>query len=238
MDYNNRLVNYVSSEFPEFMATFIVFITLILNSYPIYGTPISKYSDNYQISSELKKRAEEGDAVAQMEIGAALSQEAWRKYAAASKWIRKAAESGNTDAQVSLARQYAKGLGVEQNYTEAAKWAMKAAEQGNSRGQCDLGMLYYDGHGVDQDYKEAAKWLAKAAEAGVRDAQLHLGLLYSKGRGVEQSYEEAYYWLWLATAPKHSKDLQDVRQHLGLAQQDAIIAKARKWVARHGSIVP
>ena len=45
---------------------------------------------------------------------------------------RKAAEQGDSNAQLSLGSCYQFGKGVNKDYAEAEKWYLKAIEQGNS----------------------------------------------------------------------------------------------------------
>jgi TPR repeat protein len=123
-------------------------------------------------------------------------QEIPQDYKEAVKWLTKAAEQGNAEAQFNLGVMYAKGEGVPQDDKEAAKWYTKAAEQGDAEAQYNLGRrMYYEGKGVTQDYKEAAKWLTKAAEQGNASAQFDLGGMYLRGEGVQQNYAEAVKWL-------------------------------------------
>ena len=60
-------------------------------------------------------------------------------YEEAAKWIRKAADQGDSSAQTFLGLMYDEGYGVPQNYKEAKKWFSKAADQGDSGGQIFLG---------------------------------------------------------------------------------------------------
>jgi len=82
---------------------------------------------------------------------------------------RKAAEQGDSDAQLSLGVLYDNGQGVPQDYTQAGAWYRKAAEQGDAAAQYALGDLYRGGQGVPQDYAEAYFWFDIAA-AGQPDA--------------------------------------------------------------------
>ena len=47
------------------------------------------------------------------------------------KWLKKAAENGDVNAQVSLAKCYEEGRGVMMNIYDAMTWYMKASLQGN-----------------------------------------------------------------------------------------------------------
>jgi TPR repeat protein len=108
--------------------------------------------------------------------------------------LRKAAEQGDSTAQLNVGWCYAKGEGVEKDLAEAVAWFRKAAEQGNSTAQCSLGMCYTHGQGVEKDMTEAAAWYRKAAEQGDSKAQCSLGMCYAKGQGVEKDMTEAAAW--------------------------------------------
>lgn len=126
--------------------------------------------------------------------------------------LRKKAENGDAEAQLSLGVSYDKGEGVPQNYAEAAKWYRKAAEQGHVIAQYNLGDMYYEGAGVPRNYAEAAKWFRRAADQGDPYAQYDLGSMYEEGKGVSRSYEKAYIWFTLAadfSMGELQEDLED-----------------------------
>jgi TPR repeat protein len=87
------------------------------------------------------------------------------------KKSRKAAEQGDSSAQLELAQKYLSGDGVEKNSEEAAKWFLKAASQGNVEAQVSLGWLYRRGDGVRKSDSEAIKWFQKAAGKGSSSAE-------------------------------------------------------------------
>ena len=78
-------------------------------------------------------------------------------------WYRKAAEQGNSLAQVNLAWMYYNGQGVAQDYAAAAEWYRKAADQGLTLAQLSLAAMYDDGLGVPEDAVQAHKWYNLAA---------------------------------------------------------------------------
>ena len=150
----------------------------------------------------LTQSAEQGDAVAQFELGRMYfsGQVVIQDYKEAVKWFRKAAEQGHASAQFNLGLLYYRGQGVLQDYKEAVKWYRKAVEQGNAPAQVNLGRMYASGRGVIQDYKEAVKWYRKAAEQGHAYAQSSLGQMYANGRGILQDYVQAHAWYNVASA--------------------------------------
>ena len=168
----------------------------------ICGAVILVYKENanhrkfVREASEVRSRAERGDAKAQDRLGSIFyyGKGVPQDYNQAVRWFRQAAEQGDAKAQYNLARMYYKGQGVPQDYTEAARWARKAADQGDATGQYSLAYMYHDGRGVTQDYTEAARWARKSADQGLADAQYSLGNSYRDGQGVPQDYAEAVRW--------------------------------------------
>lgn len=112
-------------------------------------------------------------------------------YKQSTMWLRKAADQNHRYAQFELGLKFQEGEGVVQDYNQAAIWYRKAAEQGLSWAQVNLGEMYQNGQGLVQDYKQAAAWYRKAAEQGLGAAQLQLGNLFYLGQGVIQDYNQA-----------------------------------------------
>ncbi len=82
--------------------------------------------------SELKAKAEQGDAQAQASLGDQYyyGQGLAKNQAEAVKWWLKAAEQGDPKSQFSLAFCYFQGLGVERDVTQALKWYQSTTNQG------------------------------------------------------------------------------------------------------------
>ncbi len=121
---------------------------------------------------EYLMKAQRGDAVSQMWLGAAYEQ-GWlgtTNFPGALKWFRKSADQGNPDAQTSLGQMYENGEGVAVNYASAAKWYRRAAEHaadfgGAGQGRNDLGILYMRGDGVPKNYVRAYMWFSLVSES-------------------------------------------------------------------------
>jgi hypothetical protein len=84
----------------------------------------------------------------------------------ATKWYKKAADTGSVDALVGIAEMFAFGKGVPKSISEAVKWYKQAAERGNPVSKFNLGVFYLNGEGVPLDYIEAYKWFNLAAADG------------------------------------------------------------------------
>jgi TPR repeat protein len=101
----------------------------------------------------LRQAAQQGDAVAQDEMGVLYNkgQGVQQDYAEAARWYREAAEQGYPQAQVHLGMLYSDGRGVKRDYQQAEQWLLKAADQGNANGMTSLGILYELGLGVQRN---------------------------------------------------------------------------------------
>ena len=123
--------------------------------------------------SETRKKAEQGDANAQFNLGwmYAIGDGVPKDSTEAVKWFRKAAEQGNANAQCSLGLKYDKGDGVPKDEREAVKWYRKAAEQGDAHAQFNLGLSYRYGDGVPKDIVQAHAWLNIAGANGNEPAK-------------------------------------------------------------------
>jgi len=138
--------------------------------------------------------AKDGNVSALSEIGQRYFKNNPPDYTNALKWLQKAAELGDSEAQYILARCYNNGFGVQKNGKEAFSWATKAVEKGHVNAQNILGVCYLNGSGVDKDEAEAVKWFRKAAEQGFALAQVNLGDCYLDGKGVAKDETEAVKW--------------------------------------------
>jgi len=146
----------------------------------IYNTKIEKvpgYASGQAAELEaLRKKAEQGDAEAQLNLGTMYGSGrdgAGQNATEAIKWLRKAADQGEKHAQNYLGIMYSQGRGVAKDEAEGVKWFRKAAEQGYAESQCYLGIAYLYGIGVSRDVKQAKIWLKKsAAQKDAKAAEL------------------------------------------------------------------
>ena len=108
--------------------------------------------------------------------------------------LRKAANSGDADAQYELGRKYRQGDGVDKNLRQAAEWFRLAANQGHSDAQNILGVMY----STEKAYEAAADMFRRAARQNHSAAQVSLGVAYELGLGVPVDYARAYLWYGLS----------------------------------------
>lgn len=152
--------------------------------------------------SDLKVKAEKGDAVAQYDLARryAAGTGAPKDEAAALQWYLKSAARDHIPAFVSLGSVYAHGFGVKQDWAESIRWYRKAARAGNRIAQHNLGLDYEHGHGVERDYEIAGQWYALGAEQGQPRCQYNLGQLWETGKGRPVTPIAAFIYYSLATA--------------------------------------
>jgi|GEM_PF-4829439 len=166
-------------------------VTIVILLLALFASLPAQAGDDEDKTAKLLKKAERGDAQAQVELGWLYESGKGVKtdLKEAVKWYRKSAEQGVADGQSNLGWMYESGRGVEKEYAEAVKWYRKAADQGQARGQCNLGVMYEYGRGVDKDVTEAVRWYRKAAEQGYARGQAYLGSMYQTGEGVPKGCE-------------------------------------------------
>ena len=167
--------------------------------------------------SELEKRAEAGEALAQADL-------AWRYYkgkgvrrddAAAVHWMRLAAEQDVANAQYNMGFFLATGVAGEPaiaDIEQAIAWYGRAESNGVERARdarfnaiVSLGYELETGRRFPVDLERAAVLYQEAAEAGNATAQLNLGLLLQNGKGVERDLEAAARWLRAAAKQGEAK---------------------------------
>jgi uncharacterized protein len=163
--------------------------------------------------SELRKKADSGDAAAQFALGKAYESGNGvpQRTDQASVWYRKAAEQGNAKAQNSLGVLYWLGNGVEKDNNQAIQWYRKAARQGDANAMFNLGAAYYNGDGVGVNDTLAHAWFLLSSEAGNSSGQdaakrsqgehhpvayacLIIGQMYEKGEDLPKNLESAAAW--------------------------------------------
>ena len=100
-------------------------------------------------------------------------------YSKAAKWYRRAADDGNSEAQLMMANLYENGQGVNKSLTERFKWLQKAANNGNMIAQEKLADAYLNGEGVNKDFDKAKYWWRQAANQGSEEAKQNIELAES-----------------------------------------------------------
>ncbi|MFQ3894665.1 tetratricopeptide repeat protein [Sphingobium sp. R-7] len=135
-----------------------------------------RYEEARSVAYDL---AVNGDPEAQMLMGQMLKEGKARSpnYVEAVKWIRLAADQGNSFAQIDMALSYRQGRGVPKSIIETANWFRRSALNGNPVAQDQLGRLYVSGRGVPESMVGAYAWLAIAAAQGWEESKKAVELI-------------------------------------------------------------
>jgi tetratricopeptide (TPR) repeat protein len=127
-------------------------------------------SGNTSARADLKRLAEQGDALAQTQMANAFFDQGPEHYEEGLGWLLKAAEQGDDSAQYEYARILFELHGAEAG-KEAAKWFTRAAGQGHTRAQYRLGLLLYEGKILPRDNAAAGQWILLAMRSDNQDAK-------------------------------------------------------------------
>jgi len=110
-----------------------------------------------------------------------------------------AAQAGNGEARLRVARAYEAGKPVLTNNEEAARWLTPAWEENHlPQAAFELSALYREGAGVAQDLSKASELLGAAAGAAYPPAQYALGEAAYKA--APPNYADAFAWFSNAAA--------------------------------------
>ena len=82
------------------------------------------------------------------------------------KWFQKAADLGDSTAQLFMGKLYSNGYGVEEDAVEAFKWYLRSAEQDNCDAQHSVALCYGAGMGVERSMELSYEWFKKAIDNG------------------------------------------------------------------------
>jgi len=198
------------------------------------------------VESTLQRRADNGDAAAQLILGLGyvsivesmknlpntddpgmrrlneqMRDTVSRRVTSgqALEYLQKAAET-NSVAAALLAEVYSEGVGgIPKDPWGAFKWAKRSAEAGNAMGGSALGRLYWHGVGTEKNRAEGFRWLKASAEAGDIVGQTFLCSCYTTGAMVQRDVVRAHMWCNLAASNKQWGSLKMVEEARAQAQK-------------------
>ena len=121
-----------------------------------------------------------------------------KNYSQAFTTFQRAANAGNSAAELQIGNQYEVGEGIAKNLVEAVRWYTKSANAGNSIAQKNIGYMYENALGTAENWPLAAQWYQKSANQGYHEGEFALGRCYEFGIGVAQDRKEAIRWFTYA----------------------------------------
>jgi len=98
----------------------------------------------------------------------------------------KAAESGDSEANMRLGDLYFTGDAGERNLTEAFKYYRNAAQLKNTKAYFKMGYCYERGHGVGQSNQDAVYWYQRGVDAGELNCIANMARFYENGLVVDK----------------------------------------------------
>jgi len=175
----------------------------------------------------------------------------------AEEWLRRAAVSGDGEAQRALAQIYfedpsddarallRKGEALERSWqgfcdmNRAAACYERAATLGNAEAAFRLGALHYGQYkAMDEDpvgsWRLAERWLNVAGNAGVVDAMFLLGTVYLAGandRAIREDRDRALRWLERAASKGHTAAQTVLARAIGASDPERAASLLRSAAA-------
>ena len=118
----------------------------------------------------------------------------------AAAWFRRAADQGDPDAQLALARACLHGEGVAKDPAGALRWALASADRGNTDAMLLAGDLLKAREPARAQtlYERTLGLLGARAGLGDAGAMLTLGFMHVRGQGVAADPVEGYAWMLAA----------------------------------------
>ncbi|MCU0831684.1 MAG: sel1 repeat family protein [Rhizobiaceae bacterium] len=140
-------------------------------------------------------------------------------------FFERAADRGDTEAKIVLARMLAEGLGVEPNPAAAFEQLQGAVELGSVSAKVSLGRFYASGFGTDIVPEASFAQFMGAALGGSAEGMREVGRCYLAGFGAPLDLEQGRMWLERAARADHSGAKVDLSVFL-FAQAEARPAEA------------
>lgn len=156
-------------------------------------------AENYKDAiPQLQKIADKGDYRAQVLVGHSYLSGNDKNPEQAAKYLKLAANQGDSDAMYFLGGIYLEGRGVPQNESIALDYYQRAANANNPHGMFSLAFFYASKlrkEGKREDGLLAVKWSEQAFEYGCKVCALSLLNLYSYG----PMHDEIQKVAWMLT---------------------------------------
>lgn len=127
---------------------FYILFTVIVSAI----TSFAALADNS--FNSVKKKAENGDAMAQYDMGTRynFAKGVSKDMTKAMYWYKKSAEQGFAPAQYNLGCCYENGWEIEKNGSEAFKWYSEATKSEFAPALYNLSVCYKDGVGTNKGF--------------------------------------------------------------------------------------
>ena len=194
-----------------------IFYVFVMLAMTVLASAPSTAVDYESLAKQFSSRAEQGDPIAQNNLGALYLQGkgVQQNYITAKNWFEQAASQELPGAMFNLAMVYLRGYGVEADLNKTNHLLEKSAQRGDRDAQFFLGLHYSKGIGFDENLDAAKIWFRRAAEQGVAAAMYNLGVIYLDPDPAKGDETQALTWLEKASAKDYpGAELVIARVHL------------------------
>lgn len=150
---------------------------------------VGAYEESMQLMSE---SASAGYLPSIIELGDLFNN--LKIYDVALKYLRVAADMGDSVSSYNAATMYRNGLGTPVDRALALEYSLIAARGGVAEAQYNVAIAYDHARGLERNTDKAFFWYQKAAEQGIQKAQHNLAEMFKSGEGTVVNLEEAFRW--------------------------------------------
>jgi TPR repeat protein len=147
-----------------------------------------------------------------------------------------AAERGDAQAQLDVARCYTEAKGTKPDPNAAFMWSKKAADQGHAAASFNVGLAYTTGSGVERNPAIAVGWYKKAAYGGHVFSQFVLANHYTAGTGIEKNLTEAYALLNIVIGKADGTTVVTAQKNLAGIEKEMSNAEIEQGKLRIGQL--
>ena len=144
-----------------------------------------------------------------------------RNFKESIKYYQRAAELGDSEAQVIIGEAYSKGIeDYLVSWSDAVYWFEKSAQQGNLKAIRQLFFCYLNGTGVEKNYDKAFSLIDYYYDTSDSVILYLLGCCYENAIGTSKDYQAAYNYYLKSVHSWGGYTLAEIRLELLCKQHD------------------
>ena len=173
------------------MKKIIVILCLFVSLFSAYQIITAQNITKIYSISELERLAKNKDADAQLQLGMRYLTGDGKKYNTkeAKKWITRAAENGNVDAQTALGCLYLiPNSCIERNEAEGLKWSEKASQNGSFISTYRLIQYYFEHDMFDKAFQYANIFEQQSKEDYKPTLKYNIGLKFYDNKNFTDAF--------------------------------------------------
>lgn len=193
----------------------------------------------YQQHKRKQERAERQERIASMQAQRQEREERAAKHRGDFTRTLAAAEAGDPEAVIEVARAYANAEGTRKDVAKAQEWTKKAIALDLPDGYALMGHFYMKGGGVDLSIREAERWYMQAAERGSAEGLYGLSTVHYFGKELPQDLAKAHAYMVLSARGRFgnaTSAIDIIGRKLTPAQREQSRALVETWDRAHPAL--